>query len=104
INHSYFSGYNWGQFSTAGVERVEVARGPFSSLYGADAVGGVVNIITTGAADRGAVDFAAGQRGSFNGRASVAGTGGPLSYYATVEHRQDNGFALNDNDRQNSVI
>jgi len=30
------------------VERIEVVRGPFSSLYGADAVGGVINIITKG--------------------------------------------------------
>lgn len=28
------------------VERIEVVRGPFSALYGGDAVGGVINIIT----------------------------------------------------------
>lgn len=28
------------------IERIEVVRGPMSSLYGADAMGGVVNIIT----------------------------------------------------------
>jgi vitamin B12 transporter len=28
------------------VERVEVVRGPQSGLYGADAIGGVINIIT----------------------------------------------------------
>ncbi len=104
INDPYFSGYNWGQFSTAGVQRVEVARGPFSSLYGADAVGGVVNIITTGARDRADIDVAAGGRGLFNGVASLAQTSGALSYYGTVEHRQDNGFAPNDNDLQNSLI
>jgi outer membrane receptor for ferrienterochelin and colicins len=30
----------------AAIERIEVVRGPMSSLYGADAMGGVVNIIT----------------------------------------------------------
>lgn len=30
----------------AAIERIEVVRGPMSSLYGSDAVGGVVNIIT----------------------------------------------------------
>ncbi|MGG7125703.1 TonB-dependent receptor plug domain-containing protein, partial [Salmonella enterica] len=29
------------------IERIEVVRGPMSSLYGSDALGGVVNIITT---------------------------------------------------------
>jgi vitamin B12 transporter len=32
--------------SLAQVERIEVMRGPGSSLYGADAIGGVVNIVT----------------------------------------------------------
>ncbi|WP_169755243.1 TonB-dependent receptor domain-containing protein [Campylobacter curvus] len=30
------------------IERVEVVRGPMSSLYGTDAIGGVINIITKG--------------------------------------------------------
>jgi outer membrane cobalamin receptor len=33
-------------FPVAGVERIEVAHGPLSALYGANALGGVVNIIT----------------------------------------------------------
>jgi outer membrane receptor for ferrienterochelin and colicins len=34
------------------IERIEVVRGPMSSLYGSDALGGVVNIITRKAGDR----------------------------------------------------
>jgi vitamin B12 transporter len=104
INDPFFSGYNWGQFSTAGVERVEVARGPFSSLYGADAVGGVVNIITTGGRDRLDVYLAAGAHGLRNGAVSLARTSGPNSYYATAEDRQDEGFASNDNSLQKTLI
>lgn len=33
------------------IERIEVIRGPMSSLYGSDAMGGVVNIITKAVAD-----------------------------------------------------
>ncbi len=34
------------------IERIEVVRGPMSTLYGSDAMGGVVNIITRKVADR----------------------------------------------------
>jgi len=40
-----------GLIDTNTIERIEVVRGPKSSLYGADAIGGVVNIITRDAAD-----------------------------------------------------
>lgn len=30
----------------ATIERIEVVRGPMSSLYGSDAIGGVINVIT----------------------------------------------------------
>ena len=38
--------FDFGQALTAGVARIEVLRGPQSSLYGSDALGGVVNIVT----------------------------------------------------------
>lgn len=36
--------YDW--IPTGNIERIEVVRGPMSVLYGADALGGVVNVIT----------------------------------------------------------
>ncbi|MGL4674473.1 MAG: TonB-dependent receptor plug domain-containing protein, partial [Wohlfahrtiimonas sp.] len=36
----------------AAIERIEVVRGPISSRYGSDAMGGVVNIITKKVADK----------------------------------------------------
>lgn len=38
--------FNFGNFMLADVERIEVLRGPQSALYGSQAIGGVVNIIT----------------------------------------------------------
>ena len=46
LNNSFSSGANWSVVDPESVERVEVVRGPFSSLYGGSAMGGVVNIIT----------------------------------------------------------
>ena len=46
LNSPFFGGYDWSIPLTAGIERVEVVRGPYSALYGADAVGGVVQLFS----------------------------------------------------------
>lgn len=38
--------FNFANLDTAGIARVEVLRGPQAVLYGSDAIGGVINIIT----------------------------------------------------------
>lgn len=45
--------FNLEEVALAGVERVEIVRGPSSALYGADALGGVINFVTRRAKDRG---------------------------------------------------
>ncbi|MBV8284990.1 MAG: TonB-dependent receptor [Candidatus Eremiobacteraeota bacterium] len=47
---SQIENVNLEQFATAGVDRIEVVEGGGSTLYGSGSIGGVVNIITTGAA------------------------------------------------------
>lgn len=45
-NDAYTGDVNFAAIDVENVERVEVVRGPFSSLYGGNAMGGVVNVIT----------------------------------------------------------
>ena len=54
------------------IERIEIVRGPVSSLYGADAVGGVINIFTRHGKGASTVDAQIGH-GGYN--TSTAGTG-----------------------------
>lgn len=46
LNDPFFGGFNWAFLPTEGVERIEVVPGPFSALYGSDAAGGVVQVVT----------------------------------------------------------
>ena len=39
-------GYNFASLDVAAIERIEILKGPQSTLWGTDAIGGVVNIIT----------------------------------------------------------
>lgn len=56
-------------------ERLEVLRGSGSSLYGSNAIGGVVNILTDqgGGKMRGELQLEAGNLGLFRGRARISG-------------------------------
>lgn len=46
------SDYQYGWLPMSAIERIEVIRGPMSTLYGSEALGGVVNLITRKPKDR----------------------------------------------------
>lgn len=79
----------------ADVERIEVLRGPGSSLYGADAVGGVVNLITRSGAPglRLAARLAAGGYGSREASASMLGGAGAWDVAATLAGERSDGVS-----------
>lgn len=60
LNDPYIGTVSWESVPTETVERVEVVPGPFSSLYGGSAMGGVINIITRAPTQR-ALALRAGQ-------------------------------------------
>jgi len=45
-NSPNLGGYAWERLDLAAIERVEIVPGPRAALYGADAMGGVINVIT----------------------------------------------------------
>jgi len=82
LNSPYFGGTDLSAVSTANVERIEVVRGPFSALYGSEAIGGVVRVFTRRAADAGVsgrASFALGNAGGKEGLGEIGFLEGVLS-------------------------
>jgi len=64
--------FDFAQLHTANIERIEIIRGPQSTLYGSDAMSGVINIISKTGKGK-TVGFLSGEYGSFD---SFSGNGG----------------------------
>ena len=89
-------------YQTLMAERVEVVRGPASVLYGSNAMGGVLNIVTRRPADRNSVatqiNVGAGSYGTVQAEASNQVRNGRFSstvaaqYGRTDNHRPNLGF------------
>jgi vitamin B12 transporter len=75
-------GYNFANMLTGDATRIEVLRGPQSTLWGSQAIGGVVNIVTPMPTKslEGSFDAEAGSRRTASGRAAVGGITGPLAW------------------------
>lgn len=85
------------QLGIDNIERIEIVRGPASSLYGSDAVGGVINIITR-KADSTQTSLAS-EFGSWGFRRYslvTQGKTGDISYIVTAEKKKQDDFEYKD--------
>jgi len=95
IYNPIFSGVHWGQQEVvlADIDRIEVIRGPGGTLWGANAVNGVINIITRPAAEtRGGLAVAGGgdPEGGF-GTLRYGGTLGTAAHYRVYGQHVERG-------------
>lgn len=88
-------GFDFADLNTANIERIEVVRGPQSVLYGSDAIGGVINIITREAEDgpHGEVSAAGGTHSTQQYRARAAWGGGSFSTSNALSYLDSEGVS-----------
>ena len=78
------------RLSLAGIDRVEIVKGPLSSLYGSDALGGVINVISRPPTAGFRMDARAASAGAGRREAEVTTSGGGrLLYHLTGGWRQE---------------
>jgi vitamin B12 transporter len=85
------------------IERVEVLLGPGSSIYGADAFGGIINIITRRTEERVQASISAGQDGFAEGSFSAGLGKGKIKQSLSVSANRSSGFMYDRDSRSVAV-
>jgi len=95
IASTTLGGATWETIPLAQIERVEVVYGPLSSLYGADAIGGVVQIFTKrgDGAPKATVSAGLGSYATRSLDAGISGSGNSVRYALQAAHETSDGFS-----------
>ena len=77
------------------VERIEIVRGPQSTVYGSDALGGVVQIVTKkgGGSMAPKLELESGSFGTYRGLLEMKGGEGGLHYALSGSHLEQDGIS-----------
>ncbi|QUS39791.1 TonB-dependent receptor [Tardiphaga alba] len=80
--------FDYANLLTANVQQIEVLRGPQSGLYGSDAIGGVISVITRKGEGPARVSgtFEAGSFNTFNQNIGLSGSKDNVNYAFSVAH------------------
>ena len=83
--------FNLSNLDLAGIERIEIVRGPLASVYGSAAMGGVINIITQrgAAAPQGSVELSGGRFGYGRTGLTASGANGKIDYAVAAAYLSD---------------
>jgi len=95
MNSATLGNFNFANLTTDNIERIEILRGAQSMLWGADAMGGVINITTKKGTDVPSANafFEYGSFSSIREGGQVSGQKGPVDFTAAVSRWDYTGFS-----------
>lgn len=87
--------FDFAHLTTDNIERIEIVRGPQSTLYGSDALGGVINIITKKGKGKPKVSISAevGAHSTFRESANVNGSTEAAAYSLSLSRLDSKGIS-----------
>jgi vitamin B12 transporter len=107
VNTPTVGQFDFANLTTDGIDRIEVLRGGGGALYGSEAIGGVVNVITRRGAGPFHLDLSseAGSAATHHEIIGLNGARGPLALSGTASFFASDGFrSINDDYRNFSTV
>lgn len=108
VNSPTSGGYDLAgvQLSADQIDRIEIVRGPQSTLYGSQAIGGVINVITRAGegAPSWSLEAEGGSFGTGRVHSSIDGAAGALRYIGGVSYLDSNGYSAASSSNGNEEV
>jgi len=91
--------FDFANLQAVNIERIEIIRGPQSTLHGSDAVGGVINIITKKGKGKSTIQVSveAGSYSTFKETLTVSGGTDEMNYSLGISRTDSDGFSKAEN-------
>ena len=104
VNSPGTGSYDLSHFATQDIERIEIVRGPQSPLYGSEALGGVIHVITKRGSGptSGGIEADGGSFSTGRLRAWIGGQEGAVDYSVGLGYFDSGGFSAAAEERGNA--
>jgi len=95
VNSTTTGGYDFSGISVEDIERIEIVKGPQSTIYGSEAMAGVINIITKRGKGKAKIDASleGGSHGTYNPSLGISGGTDTYDYRITTAYYRTEGIS-----------
>lgn len=106
VNSTTLGSFDFAGLTPENIDRIEVLRGSGGTLYGSEAVGGVIQIFTRKGSGppRGSISVSGGNAGTDREVAEISGESGIFSFSGSASHVHTDGFKPENDDYENTVV
>ena len=106
VNSTTLGSFDFAGLTPENIDRIEVMRGYGGTMYGSEAIGGVIQIFTKKGVGppRGSISVSGGNGGTDREVAEVSGESGIFSFSGGASHIHTEGFKPDNDDYSNTVV